>query len=1218
MSAINFSSILNKIKEEVIKYEEMNENELYGVFDKSGFFEYLGYKQVGRDIRKQFTVEGKRKIADYICLDEFHNVIFVIEAKKPLDKKLDSYLDDLWNKYVIPLKAKYGILTNGENILVYRRLFNMDYVKEMEINLFDITDIICDNLYLKLKKPEYNVLNRKYLIEYFKNVDNLMLVNPIAKNFFYETYQLSEDSIFGLLVKDLLKLFDYYYNGSTFLQGAFNFWKNSLANKPSEIPENWAPFLKKKEDIFKFMFILETAHAFVGRMIIAKACEDLDFPMVNISNLLVDRIDNVRDNIPIIAYPIIITKIIRDMRDQLIYSIFEEDIFSWWEDVFKEYNNKTPAELLNLEYSVEIDNISNTMAKFILVLYKFSFKEIAGDLLGDLYQQYFDRETRRALGEFYTPIEVVNYMLDEIKYINVKEKRLLDPACGSGTFLVEALKRYIKEVQPEAATEGWAKILRDLCNKPKIIGLDIHPFACLMAQIRFMIELMPYYKQAIEEEKLTVLLSLQRLPIFRTDSLVIEMIPPEISKKPTFNMNGEDISFSLDLPILNTANFERINVIIPSWRKVSHDIGTELYNFDEYFCIIQSIFDSIKNIYYLDVDELPVKNLDEQIKKYLLNKDTLFLSNYFKKYGDNILKEIRRIQRPYENGRLLKTIEDSVLSSFIKNYMKYDFVVGNPPYVKTQTFSTNKKYLRKAYPDTIYKNFDLYIPFIQRGIDWLNVGGKFSYICSNMFINRDYGEKLRSYILKKCDINQILNFGACDVFKEVTNYPCIFIFSKKTQDNNLTKIIRVAKKKDDLLNYVKNINKNYSDSYLDIFYYKQKSLTEKSWTLMPEEELNIFLKIKNSNSSSLKRIVHDVYGIKEATRTGMNEVFIINKEIISKYNIEQSLIIPKIKGSGEIKRWALKWDGTYIIFPYSKSNNKYNVLDIENYPNFQKYVLPFKDKLEKRRLFKKTILEHGKKWYELWNPLPYQTYKIIYPEISKHNQFAIDIDNYYCVGKNFIIYLNSQKLEDYLVLTAILNSKIIEYYFKHYTSVKRGFYYEYMGNVGDLPVIKINDIVIHQKIVELMTQIMAKSNLLNFDKFFINEVNKTTREPIETYELKNNYAINHDELKINKAENIYKVLMGDKEVISTSYEKESEYVMYAMNDKILQNIENKIIMPKNVYDILNNYDKIKKQYEETKNVNIKKIEEELNNIFYNLYNINKDEIIIIDNFIKKY
>ena len=68
----------------------------------------------------------------------------------------------------------------------------------------------------------------------------------------------------------------------------------------------------------------------------------------------------------------------------------------------------------------------------MLSLVRFDFSQLEGDLLGELYQSYFDPETRKALGEFYTPPEVVEFILDEGGYHG--EGRLLDPATGSGTF----------------------------------------------------------------------------------------------------------------------------------------------------------------------------------------------------------------------------------------------------------------------------------------------------------------------------------------------------------------------------------------------------------------------------------------------------------------------------------------------------------------------------------------------------------------------------------------------------------------------------------------------------------------------------------------------------------------------------------------------------------------------------------------------------------------
>src|SRR5262249_46030306 len=63
------------------------------------------------------------------------------------------------------------------------------------------------------------------------------------------------------------------------------------------------------------------------------------------------------------------------------------------------------------------------------------------DLLKKLYHRLFPREIRHDLGEYYTPDWLAEYLLNQLDYTGDPEKRLLDPACGSGTFLVLAIKR---------------------------------------------------------------------------------------------------------------------------------------------------------------------------------------------------------------------------------------------------------------------------------------------------------------------------------------------------------------------------------------------------------------------------------------------------------------------------------------------------------------------------------------------------------------------------------------------------------------------------------------------------------------------------------------------------------------------------------------------------------------------------------------------------------
>jgi hypothetical protein len=631
-----------------------------------------------------------------------------------------------------------------------------------------------------LKKPEYDLTLHSKVQEYFEKVEKLSLKTELAKENFFETFKLNPDSIFGKLVADLMRLFDWVYPRSKFLKGAYGFWRRSFARQPEKIPDSWKPFLRGDDDVFKFMFCLESAHALLARLILAKACEDLKFPGIGISNFVVQKIHQFRGQIPLVGYPIVLLKLLKEMKDQLVYSIFEEDIFSWWSDVFVPLSEKSSGELLQEKVDKELEDFSETIAKLLFILYKYDFSEVAGDPLGDLYQQYFDAETRKALGEFYTPVEVVNYIIDAVEYKYVRHKRLLDPACGSGTFLVEALKRYLREMEPIAKENGWAFVLKELCNSPRIVGFDIHPFACLIAQVRFMIELIPYYKKAVEEEGFKVYASLQRLPILRTDSLAIEMKPSEFQRGPKLLDAGEDIRFRVSLPI--KANGEETitaTVTIPSWKKTS--IGTEynLFNLDEYFCVIQAVFDAVKRMFKVEADGVPTKVLEAHTKEYLTKKDFRVIAEFFKPYADNLMDEIKRLAREIENGRLIKSIEDTVLAAFLKNYLQYDFVVGNPPYIRIYKIEDVKYYKETFF--TASGQFDIYVPFIERGIEWLKKGGKLGFITSNKYFATEYGENLRIFILNNCVIEQIVDVSSVKVFAQAI-YPVITIFRREAQE----------------------------------------------------------------------------------------------------------------------------------------------------------------------------------------------------------------------------------------------------------------------------------------------------------------------------------------------------------------------------------------------------------------------------------------------------
>lgn len=121
--------------------------------------------------------------------------------------------------------------------------------------------------------------------------------------------------------------------------------------------------------------------------------------------------------------------------------------------------------------------------------------------------------------------------------------------------------------------------------------------------------------------------------------------------------------------------------------------------------------------------------------------------------------------------------------------------------------------------------------------------GKFGYITSNKFIQSSYGVDIRNFILKNTIISQFIDFGDTGVFKDATNYPCIFILEKDPTKQKACNYVRVKVPRDDILNYLKEkfTCPSFSDKYIDYFTIEHSMLKGKTWNFMPQNELNLVI-----------------------------------------------------------------------------------------------------------------------------------------------------------------------------------------------------------------------------------------------------------------------------------------------------------------------------------------------------------------------------------------
>jgi type I restriction-modification system DNA methylase subunit len=111
--------------------------------------------------------------------------------------------------------------------------------------------------------------------------------------------------------------------------------------------------------------------------------------------------------------------------------------------------------------------------------------EDARDLLKDLYEGLLPRAVRHALGQYFTPDWLASLTLDRVAYHGDPGTRVVDPACGTGTFLVLAIARLSERLRRDGATKREA--LREIVHQ--IVGFDLDPLAVVAARANYVLAL---------------------------------------------------------------------------------------------------------------------------------------------------------------------------------------------------------------------------------------------------------------------------------------------------------------------------------------------------------------------------------------------------------------------------------------------------------------------------------------------------------------------------------------------------------------------------------------------------------------------------------------------------------------------------------------------------------------------------------------------------------
>ena len=341
----------------------------------------------------------------------------------------------------------------------------------------------------------------------------------------------------------------------------------------------------------------------------------------------------------------------------------------------------------------------------------------------------------------------------------------------------------------------------------------------------------------------------------------------------------------------------------------------------------------------------------------------------------------------------------------------FDIVIGNPPYVRHENIGAQKKArLLDLYQSGATGKSDLFIYFYLRGLSLAKQGGHLCYISSNKLMRVGYGKKTRQFLMQNAALKIAIDFGELPVFEAGVD-PMILL-AKKSNRRQREIVAAIVKDGADIA----RIRETVAEKGFPV---RLSDLSAECWTFAPPRVHRLLQKMKSAGIPLRLYVdgrIH--YGIK----TGLNRAFVIDGEtrgrLIEEDSNSAELIKPWLDGR-DIKKWRANGERvkSYVLLVQQDT-------DIRSYPAILRHLSQFKEALLARST------PGAEKWFALQAPIPYHESfdeeKIVYNETSKELHAFIDRERLYINKTGFIILSPDNEY-----LLGIMNSKLMDFYFRH-------------------------------------------------------------------------------------------------------------------------------------------------------------------------------------------
>jgi len=688
----------------------------------------------------------------------------------------------------------------------------------------------------------------------------------------------------------------------------------------------------------------------------------------------------------------------------------------------------------------------------------------------------------------------------------INSLKICDPAVGSGHFLVSALNELI-------AIKNDLKILEDKTGKSLnryeievvndelivtdedgelfeynptnkesqriqetlfhekqaiiencLFGVDINPNSVKICRLRLWIELLKnayYIQDSVQTHcnaSLAIPLELQTLPNIdiniKCGNSLISRYPLDANLKTALKSSKWSIeSYRLAISTYRNTNDKNVKREMEKLiLQIKQDFTSEIRKNDP----LKSRMDKLANELY---NRFTGNFLFEPQEQY--SKKGTDLDKKRKKEQQKLETEIKELSKKIDEIKGNKIYENAFEWRFEfpevlddnGDFVGFDVVIGNPPYIRQEELGGVKNYLQSRYK-VFTAGGDIFSYFYELSHSIMKDKGYFSFI-NNTFDKTTAGMTLREFVENNFRFERYIDFTDVVVFEEATTYPIILIAQKAIQKNHFK-----------FFKYTKN---NFPDKELlsnESIYTEvaQDKLNSSAWNFINSFEQNILTKIQR-HKSIIELFGKCYYGVK----TALNEAF------VTENHLGNYTVLKDVYDGKDLKKWTTpKPFKKMIVFASKSTFNSFGKLseDVafekmkETYPEIFKHLEPFKEKAKKR-------FDKGEFWWELRNCAYYDLFektKIIFPNLQNNNKFAFDDTGVY-LNAPAVFLPSSDK-----ALLAVLNSKVVWHFLKSVCVIRSGGYIEVKPQYFEQIPIPIIDAKTQAKLTEFTEKAIQEKN----------------------------------------------------------------------------------------------------------------------------------------------